>query len=63
MKAYSAETGHVRTIVNRKGNLIGVAWNAGNQQLYFCSPYSIYRVKMDGSNVKTVLNARNCKSP
>ena len=63
IKVYSEETNDVETIFNSTDALIGVAWDAMDQQIYFSAFYSskIYRSNANGTEVVPVLSSSTCK--
>ena len=60
----SEKTNDVETVLNTREELIGVAWDAMGQQLYFSSyfsPSKIFRLNADGMEVVAVLSSSSCK--
>ena len=59
--AYSDINGEVTKVIDSREKFTGVAWDSVNKQLYYSSPYAIYRSEIDGTNVQMVLNTTDCK--
>ena len=61
IKVYSDKTGKVETIARSGDRPKGVAWDPVNQQVYYSGPSSIYKAKIDGSGIQTVVETQRCK--